>query len=69
MTEDRHFVPVAFAAHVAGRSHRTIRTWARTGTIRGRSADGAVQVHVGDAARVSAARARRRRLPGDAASA
>lgn len=63
------WVPVAFAAHIAGRSHRTIRTWARTGAIRQRAAGDGIEVHAGDAARESRGRSRRRRLPRDSASA
>jgi hypothetical protein len=64
--ERRHLVPVAFAAHVMGRSHRTIRTWVRAGTVR-HDADGEILlVHVIDVARESKSRPRRRRrLPDD----
>lgn len=55
------FVPVGFAAHVAGRSHRTVRTWARAGAIRHRTSADGLEVHVGDVARESRDRPRRNR--------
>lgn len=61
MSDDAKFVPVRFAAQVAGRSERTVRTWAREGTIRKRAGGDSVQVHVGDAARESKDRGRRQR--------
>jgi hypothetical protein len=69
MNDERKFVPVKFAAHVAGRPERTIRTWARDGVVRQRDGAKTVEVHIGDAARASKDRARRRRLPSDGTSA
>lgn len=64
MSTDRDpFVPIGFAAHAVGRPHRTIRTWARDGTVRRRDDKGTVQVHVGDAARAAETKARRKRAP------
>lgn len=60
-TERDPFVPIGFAAHVVGRSHRTIRTWARDGTVRRRDTAGTVEVHAGDAARAAETKARRNR--------
>lgn len=65
MTEPRDpFVPIGFAAHVVGRSPRTVRTWAREGTVRRRNTAGRVEVHVGDTARAAETRARRKRVSG-----
>lgn len=63
MSEDAKFVPVKFAAQVAGRSHHTIRTWAREGAIRTRPGRDSVEVHVNDATQVSKDRGRRNRKP------
>jgi hypothetical protein len=64
MSEDRDpFVPIGFAARTLGRSHRTIRTWARDDTVRRRDDADGVKVHVGDAARAAQTKAKRRRLP------
>lgn len=56
------FQPVEFVAHAVGRSHRTIRSWAREGAIRhrrSRDGSGGIEVHVGDAARADRDRDRR----------
>jgi hypothetical protein len=65
--DDRHFVPVDFAAHVLGRSHRTIRTWVRSGVVRHDATGKPLLVHVLDVARESKIRTRRvrGRLPDD----
>lgn len=64
MSETRDpFVPIGFAARTLGRSHRTIRTWAREDTVRRRVDPDGVKVHVGDAARAAETKAKRRRLP------
>ncbi len=62
-TERDPFVPIGFAADTLGRSHRTIRTWARDGTVRRRDTGELVEVHVGDAARAAETKARRNRTP------
>lgn len=53
------WVPVPFAAQVTGRSHRTVRTWARRGIIRSSNAKGTVQVHLIDVVHESRDRQRR----------
>lgn len=65
MSQRDPFVPVGFAARAVGRPTRTIRTWARDGTVRRRDGAGdGVKVHVGDAARAAKAKGSRPgRLP------
>lgn len=60
-TERDPFVPIGFAAHAVGRSHRTLRSWARDGTVRRRDDREHVEVHVGDAARAAEIKGRRHR--------
>ncbi len=62
-TERDPFVPIGFAAHAVGRSHRTVRTWAREGTVRRRDTGDRVEVHVGDTARAASTKGRRNRKP------
>lgn len=59
MSDDAKFVPVRLAAQVAGRSERTVRTWANRGIVRKTTARGSVSVHVGDVAKESRDRERR----------
>lgn len=53
------WVPVPLAAQIAGRSHRTVRTWARRGIVRTTGAKGAVRVHLLDVVHESRDRQRR----------
>jgi phage terminase Nu1 subunit (DNA packaging protein) len=53
------WVPVQFAAHVAGRSRRTVQTWARRGVVRKTGRGAHLRVHIGDVAKQSTERPRR----------
>lgn len=56
------WVPVPFAAHLAGRSRRTVQTWARRGVIRKTGAGIRLRVHVEDVVQQSSGRSRRAAL-------
>jgi hypothetical protein len=59
------WIPIGLAAHLAGRSHRTIRTWIANGDIEQRTIRGCIHVSAHEALKKSAETPRRQRRRSD----